>query len=82
MDLEMELEQICRYRIEPTPGLNFSAYHFVVEKVEYDLEDAADAGGHSDPQVDLIGIGIGDVFLRLCPQESLQEVVSGVDLDH
>ena len=57
-------------------------YHSVVGKVEDDLEEAADAGGPSDPQVDLISLGIGDVFLRLCPQESLQEVVSGVDLDH
>ena len=42
-------------------------YHSVVDKVEEDLEDAADAGGHSDPQVDLIGLVIRDVFLRLCP---------------
>ena len=57
-------------------------YHSVVDKVEDDLEDAADTGGHSDPQVDLISLGIGDVFLWLCAQEPLQEVVSGVDLDH
>ena len=42
-------------------------YHSVVEEVEEDLEDAAEAGGHGDPQVDLIGLGMGDVFLRLCP---------------
>ena len=42
-------------------------YHSVVDKVEDDLKDAADAGGHGDPQVDLIGLGMGDVFLRLCP---------------
>ena len=57
-------------------------YHSVVDKVEDDLKDAAHAGVHGDPQVDLISLGIGDVFLGLCPQESLQEVVSGVDLDH
>ena len=42
-------------------------YHSVVDKVEEDLEDAAEAGGHGDPQVDLISLGMGDVFLRLCP---------------
>ena len=41
-------------------------YHSVVGKVEDDLEEAADADSHSDPQVDLISLGIGDVFLRLC----------------
>ena len=42
-------------------------YHSVVDKVEDDLKDAEDASGHSYPQVDLISLGIGDVFLRLCP---------------
>ena len=57
-------------------------YHPVVDEVEDDLEDAAEAGGQGDPQVDLISSGVGDVFLRLCPKEAVQEVVSGVDLDH
>ena len=57
-------------------------HHSVVDKVEDDLKDTTDAGGHSYPEVDLISHGIGDVFLGLCPQESVQEVVSGDDLDH
>ena len=57
-------------------------YHPVVDEVEDDLEDAAEAGGQGDPQVDLISSGVGDVFLRLCPEESVQEVLSGVDLGH
>ena len=57
-------------------------YHSVVDKVDDDLEDAAEACGQGDPQVDLIRSGIGDVFLRFCPEESFQEVVSGVDLVH
>ena len=57
-------------------------YHSVVDKVEDDLKDAADAGGHSKPQVDLISHVIRDFFLGLCSKESLQEFVSGVDLDH
>ena len=57
-------------------------YHSVVDEVEDDLEDAAEAGGQGDPQVDLISSGKGDVFLRLCPKEAFQEVVSWVDLDH
>ena len=57
-------------------------YHPVVDEVDDDLEDAAEAGGQGDPQVDCIGSGVGDVFLRLCPEEAVQEFVSGVDLDH
>ena len=57
-------------------------YHPVVDEVDDDLEDAAEAGGQGDPQVDLISSGMGDVFLRLCPEEAVQEVVPGVDLDH
>ena len=57
-------------------------YHSVVDIVEDDLEDATEAGGQCDPQVDLISSGVGDVFLCLCPKEAVQEVVSGVDLDH
>ena len=57
-------------------------YQSVVNEVEYNLEDAAEAGGQGDPQVDLISSGVGDVFLRLCPKEADEEVVSGVDLDH
>ena len=62
--------------------LLFDYYHSVVDEVEDDLEDAAEAGGQGDPQVDLISLGVGDVFLRFCPEESVQEVVSGVDLVH
>ena len=63
-------------------GVIIIVYHSVENKVEDDLEDAADAGGHSDPQVELVSFSMGNVFLRLCPQEPVQEVVSGVDLDH
>ena len=59
MDLKIELFPICRDVI--------IVYHSVVDIVEDDLEDAADAGGHGDPQVDLISPDIGDVFLGLCP---------------
>ena len=62
--------------------LLFDYYHSVVDEVEDDLEDAAEAGGQGDPQVDPISLGVGDVFLRFCPEESVQEVVSGVDLVH
>ena len=57
-------------------------YYSVVDVVEDDFKDAAEAGGQGDPQVDLISSGVGDVFLWLCPKEAVQEVVSGVDLDH
>ena len=57
-------------------------YLSVVDEVEDDLEDAADAGRQGDPQVDLVSSGVGDVFLWLCPEESFKEIVSGVDLDH
>ena len=63
--------------------LVFIVYQSVVDEVEDNLEDAAEAGGQGDPQVDLISSGVGDVFLWLCcPEESVQEVVSRVDLDH
>ena len=65
-----------------TNKLLFDYYHSVVDEVEDDLEDAAEAGCQGDPQVDLISSGVGDVFLRLCPEESGQEVVSRVDLGH
>ena len=57
-------------------------YHPVVDEVDDDLEDAAEAGCQGDPQVDLISSGVGDVFLWLCPEESDQKLLSGVDLDH
>ena len=57
-------------------------YHPVVDEVDDDLKDAAEAGGQGDPHVDLISSGVGDVFLWLCPEESVQEVVSVVDLHH
>ena len=76
----MELKKVkLANKIRTTNGV---IYFSVVDKVEDDLKDAADAGRHSDQQVDLIGLGIGDVFLGLCSQESLQEFVSGVDLNH
>ena len=59
-----------------------NVYHPVVDEVDDDLEGAAEAGGQGDPQVDLISSGDRDFFLRLCPEESDQEVVSGVDLDN
>ena len=76
----MELKKVkLANKIRTTNGV---IYFSVVDKVEDDLKDAADAGRHSDQKVDLIGLGIGDVFLGLRSQESLQEFVSGVDLNH
>ena len=58
-------------------------YQSVVDEVEANLEDTEEAGGQGDPQVYLISSGMGDVFLQLCcPEESVQEIVSRVDLDH
>ena len=57
MDLKVDLFTFCCV---------VTFYHSVVDKVEDDLKDAADAGGHSDPEVDLISLRIGDVFLGLC----------------
>ena len=57
-------------------------YLSVVDEVEDDLEDAADAGCHGDPHVDLVSSGVGDVFLWLCPEEFVKEIVSRVDLDN
>ena len=57
-------------------------HHSVVDKVEYDLQDATEAGGQGEPQVDLIGSGMGLVFLLFSPDKSGQEVVSWVDLTH
>ena len=57
-------------------------YQSVVDEVEDNLKDAAEAGGQGDPQVDLISSGVGDVFLRLCPEEAVQEFVPQVYLDH
>ena len=56
---------ICKWNCNSY--LKLIVYHSVVEELEEDLEDAADAGGHSDPQVDLISLGIGNVFLGFCP---------------
>ena len=75
---EMELKEVAN-KIRNTRG---DIYFSVVGKVEDDLKDAADAGGHSDQQVDLICLGIGNVFLGLRSQEAVQEFVSGVDLNH
>ena len=57
-------------------------HHSVVDKVEDDLQDAAEDGGQGEPQVDLIGSGMGLVFLLFCPNKSVQELVSWVDLTH
>ena len=54
----------------------------VVDKVEDDLKDAAEDGGQGEPQVHLIGSGMGLIFLLFCPDKSGQEVVSWVDLTH
>ena len=51
-------------------------HHSVVDKVEDDLQDAAEDGGQGEPQVDLIGSGTGVVFLLFCPDKSVQEPVS------
>ena len=57
-------------------------HHSVVDKVEDDLQDAAEDGGQGDPQVDLIGVGVRLVFLLLCPGKSGQERMSCIDLAH
>ena len=56
--------------------------HSVVGKVEDALQDAAEDGGQGVPQVDLMGSGMGLVFLLFCPDKSGQEPVSCVDLVH
>ena len=48
----------------------------VVDKVEDNLQDAAEDGGQGDPQVDIIGVGVGLVFFLLCPGKSDQERMS------
>ena len=50
--------------------------HSVVGKVEDALQDAAEDGGQGEPQVDLMGSGMGLVFLLFCPYKSDQELVS------
>ena len=57
-------------------------YHFIVCKVEANLQDAAQAGDQCDPQVELVGFVVRDVFSFLCPDKSGQEHMSGVDLAH
>ena len=57
-------------------------YHFIVGKVEANLQDAAEAGGQCDPQVDLNRFVVRNVFFVLCPDKSGQEHMSGVDLAH
>ena len=65
MNLKMEWQRVANKRNAKREILSV-VYLSVVEKVEDDFEDAAKAGGHSDPQVDLISFGMGDVFLGLC----------------
>ena len=60
----------------------FSVYQFIVGKVEANLQDAAQAGCQCDPQVDLVGFVVRDVFSFLRPDKSGQEHMSGVDLAH
>ena len=49
---------------------NILTHQSVVDKVEDDLQDAAEDGGQGDPQVDLTGSAVGQVLLLLCPNES------------
>ena len=58
------------------------SYHSVVCKVEGHLEHAADAGCHGDPEVDLSGFAVRNVFFLLRPNEPVQEVMPGIDLTH
>ena len=61
----MELKKVkLANKIRNTKGV---IYFSVVDKVEDDLENTADAGGHGDPQGNFISLGMGDVFLGLCP---------------
>ena len=60
----------------------FTVYQFIVGKVEANLQDAAQAGGQCDPQVELVGFVVRDVFSFLRPNKSGQEHMSGVDLAH
>ena len=57
-------------------------YQFIVSKVDTSLQDAAQAGGHCDPQVELVGFVVRDIFSFLRPNKSGQEHMSGVDLAH
>ena len=59
-----------------------NCHHSIVDKVEDDLQDAAEDGGQGEPQVDLIGSGMGLILLLFCPDKSGQELVSCVDLAH
>ena len=60
----------------------FTVYQFIVGKVEANLQDAAQAGCQCDPQVDLVGFVVRDVFSFLSPDKSDKEHMSGVDLAH
>ncbi len=57
-------------------------YQSVVGKIDADLQNAAERGRHCDPHLDLIRFVEGNIFLIFCPDESGQEVVSGIDLAH
>ena len=54
----------------------------VVEKVEGDLQHAADTGHHCNPEVDLSGLDVRLIFIVLCPDKSGQEVMPGINLAH
>ena len=48
----------------------FTVYQFIVGKVEANLQDAAQEGGQCDPQVELVGFVVRDVFSFLRPNKS------------
>ena len=57
-------------------------YHSIVGKVEGHFKDAADAGCHGNPEVDLRCFAVRNVFFLLRPNEPVQEVMPGIDLAH
>ena len=61
--------------------INF-VHHFVVGKVEANLQEAAQAGGQCGQQVNLVGFVVRYVFCFPSADKSGQEQMSGVDLAH
>ena len=57
-------------------------YQSVVCKVEGNLQQAADTGHHCDPQVDLSGLVVWDVFFLFGTNKPDQEVMPDIDLAH
>ena len=57
---------------------------FILQLMALEVERQNDAtgedGGQSDPQVDIIGVGVRLVFILLCPGKSGQERMSCIDL--